>query len=309
MAVGTGGAVRTRRDVYKLPADDQTLEWYGKAVTELKTRPIGDPTSWRYQAAVHDYTRADDPLAQPDDQLPVDQNRFWAKCQHGCSFFLPWHRIYLFYFEQLIADTIVNKLNGPAGWSLPYWNYSDTANQNAAVLPPAFRDQNSPLFVAERDPDINGGAAMNELFVDISCLREHQYYGGGNGETGGFGGQQVHVPVHSGRQTWVGGLENTPHGQVHTAVGGNGWMSSFDTAALDPIFWLHHANIDRLWEVWRQRDDGHINPSDTNWLNQRFEFHDSAGNLAAMAAKDVVDTTADPLRYQYEDTSDPFPGV
>ena len=46
---------------------------------------------------------------------------------------------------------------------------------------------------------------------------------------------------------------------VHVLVGGSdpnsnlpGLMSDPDTAGLDPIFWLHHANIDRLWEVWRQ---------------------------------------------------------
>jgi hypothetical protein len=43
--------VRVRRDVYKLAATDKTLEWYGKAINELKTRPIKDPLSWRYQAA------------------------------------------------------------------------------------------------------------------------------------------------------------------------------------------------------------------------------------------------------------------
>ena len=38
-------------------------------------------------------------------------------------------------------------------------------------------------------------------------------------------------------------------------------MGSFYTAGLDPLFWLHHANIDRLWEVWLSLDSGHVNPS------------------------------------------------
>ena len=44
-------------------------------------------------------------------------------------------------------------------------------------------------------------------------------------------------------------------------------MSDPDTAGLDPIFWLHHANIDRLWEVWRENPSSHVNPTDANWLN------------------------------------------
>ena len=34
----------------------------------------------------------------------------------------------------------------------------------------------------------------------------------------------------------------------------DGFMRSPATAGRDPIFWLHHANIDRLWEVWLSLD-------------------------------------------------------
>ena len=44
-------------------------------------------------------------------------------------------------------------------------------------------------------------------------------------------------------------------------------MSYPRTAALDPIFWLHHANIDRLWEVWRRNPPAHMDPTDPNWIN------------------------------------------
>lgn len=40
------------------------------------------------------------------------------------------------------------------------------------------------------------------------------------------------------------------------------------TAALDPIFWLHHANIDRLWEVWLGDNAEHVNPTDAKWPGQ-----------------------------------------
>ena len=50
--------------------------------------------------------------------------------------------------------------------------------------------------------------------------------------------------------------EDTPHGPVHVYVGGQkggkgGDMSDFATAARDPIFFAHHGNLDRLWEIWR----------------------------------------------------------
>jgi hypothetical protein len=53
-------------------------------------------------------------------------------------------------------------------------------------------------------------------------------------------------------------LENTVHAAVHLAVGGT--MSSSSSPA-DPIFWLHHANIDRLWAKWQA---GHLGQNPPN---------------------------------------------
>lgn len=41
------------------------------------------------------------------------------------------------------------------------------------------------------------------------------------------------------------------HNLVHNAVGGYGHMSDAATSAFDPIFWLHHTNIDRLFAMWQ----------------------------------------------------------
>src|SRR5581483_4272837 len=71
MANAASGPLRIRRDVWKLPPGDTTLEWYGKAVAELQTRPISDPTSWRYQAAIHEYNTATDPFRSPNERLQL----------------------------------------------------------------------------------------------------------------------------------------------------------------------------------------------------------------------------------------------
>ena len=47
------------------------------------------------------------------------------------------------------------------------------------------------------------------------------------------------------------------------------------TAALDPIFWLHHANIDRLWEWWRTKDVAPDDPPrdpDYIWSLEPYRF-------------------------------------
>jgi tyrosinase len=43
-------------------------------------------------------------------------------------------------------------------------------------------------------------------------------------------------------------LESGAHAAVHIAVGGD-----MDSASADPVFWLHHANIDRIWAAWQKK--------------------------------------------------------
>ena len=50
-------------------------------------------------------------------------------------------------------------------------------------------------------------------------------------------------------------LEGQPHDNVHGAMGGPSglaFMVSF-LSSVDPIFFLHHGNLDRLWDVWTRR--------------------------------------------------------
>ncbi|KAF3937147.1 Tyrosinase [Dactylella cylindrospora] len=41
------------------------------------------------------------------------------------------------------------------------------------------------------------------------------------------------------------------HDTIHGTVGSGGHMGWVDVAAFDPIFWLHHTNIDRLFAIWQ----------------------------------------------------------
>jgi len=307
--------IRVRHDVWKLSKTNKwepTLLWYAKAIAKMQTRPINDPTSWRYQAAIHDYIPGSDPLANPADVLPDDSDRFWGQCQHLSWFFLPWHRMFLFHFEQIVADAVV-KLGGDPGWSLPYWNYSDTSNPDARKLPPAFYERTlpdgtpNPLRVENRQRGNDGRIVANPVNADIGqCLGEPSFTADSLGGSPGFGGPET--AFNHGQGNVVGMLEATPHGNMHMAVGD--WMGSFETAGLDPIFWLHHSNIDRLWNVWRARSAGHQNPNDRQWLTGvTFEFHDAGGNIVSHTANQVVDSTANPLSYKYEDEVDPLRGI
>ncbi len=254
-----------------------------------------DPMGWTYQAAVHGI-----------DPLPPAMAGLWAECQHGTSFFLPWHRMYILNFERIVAMH-VEKLGGPAEWALPYWNYM-TTDPATLALPPAFRNPllpngvPNPLHVALRNPVANaGGAVLGPRDVVLNCLSAS-----GTTSPGGFFGGAP--PDHSGHL--AGALELTPHNAIHNRVGATpgGLMADPDLAALDPIFWLHHSNIDRLWQVWLDCDPSHLNLTSAYWLTGvPFQFHDATGALVTMRTEDVLDLTDPLLDYQYSDATCPAP--
>ncbi|KAL8745329.1 MAG: hypothetical protein Q9184_007889 [Pyrenodesmia sp. 2 TL-2023] len=52
------------------------------------------------------------------------------------------------------------------------------------------------------------------------------------------------------------------HNQIHGLIGNGGHMSIIDYAGFDPLFWLHHANVDRLLAIWQAlHPDSYVEPS------------------------------------------------
>src|SRR5262249_55065661 len=98
-----------------------------------------------------------------------------------------------------------------------------------------------------------------------------------------------------------GRLESQPHDVIHVAVGGSGWMSDPDMAARDPIFWLHHCNIDRLWTHWIGLGGGRRDPtSKPMWMNTKFAFYDEKGTKVVLTGAEILDTRRQ-LNYGYDD--------
>lgn len=310
----------TRKDAWKLPSNDDTLLWYARGVAALQTRAVTDPTSWLYLAAMHGF---DESLWRNFGYLPagvtvppaLPKGPNWEQCQHHTWYFLSWHRGYLGAFEAIVRAAVV-AAGGPATWALPYWNYND-AQPGATTLPPLFTQPRLPdgtpnaLYVEQRVNNVD----LPADYIDLTqALTDDEFNGPGGGGSPGFGGAET-VFAHNGSRQAEGYLEQVPHDAVHGAVGGDsGLMADPDTAALDPIFWLHHANIDRLWEVWRTRVPGRTNPTDPAWLNgplvgRAFQMPAPDGTFAKFTASDMLDTKAPRLNYVYEDTSDPLAGA
>jgi tyrosinase len=74
-------------------------------------------------------------------------------------------------------------------------------------------------------------------------------------------------------------------------------MTDPDTAALDPIFWLHHANIDRLWETWRLQPNA--NPATLQFKRRSFRLRNDLGKAVRMKVGEVLDAK-NQLDYTYD---------
>jgi len=261
------------------------LAAYAKAVAAMKALPQNDKTSWAYQAAMHGTH------VTPKENL-------WNGCKHRSWFFVAWHRMYLYYFEKIVRTHVLAE-KGPSDWALPYWNYG--LGGVHATLPDPFRDPSTngnPLYVAQREEVINEGGELDERIISPTRALDRPNFIGGV-EFGG--GEAPSAP-----QFWTepGELEQTPHNDVHGAIGG--WMGDPDQAAEDPIFWLHHANIDRIWALWVS--EHHQDPSQPAWTGQQFDFYDDSGALVTLNCSQVLDTAAD-LGYIYDKLErDPAPG-
>ena len=184
------------------------------------------------------------------EQLATTHQDF---CPHGNWFFLPWHRVYLHHFEQTIAA-----ISGKEDFALPYWDW-DGVDRNR--MPPATLDKTS-LFWQKRSPvasaDSNETLSANNVGIPAMAriMAANTFIAFGSGRAKDIGG--------SARQ---GLLEAMPHNSTHVWVGGeDGDMASFKSPR-DPIFWMHHANVDRIWTSWmraQQAKNLPIIPPDTS---------------------------------------------
>ena len=94
-------------------------------------------------------------------------------------------------------------------------------------------------------------------------------------------------------------IDQNPHFFTHVALGGD--MAEFSTVGADPMFYLHHANIDRIWESWNRL--GNKNPTDPKYLNRKFSYGDRNGKRADLPVS-AGDRTAQ-LGYEYDSYEKP----
>jgi tyrosinase len=131
--------------------------------------------------------------------------------------------------------------------------YGDDRTGDALIK--AELDRVNPLWVWERWP----GGAQGMIFEAwpthddierILQIKNFYLFGSGPDSNHFFGAcENIHNLIHN----FSGGIN--PYANVPGEMG-TGFMVSAGTTARDPIFWAHHANVDRLWSEWQRRHPG-----------------------------------------------------
>jgi len=155
--------------------------------------------------------------------------------------FLPWHRAYLLDLErelQAIDPSV----------TLPYWRFDQPAPNiftreflgvSNALGTVQFSAANPLRFwVTDGVPGINRRPFFSTTSAPFGLRTEVQTLALGT------------------RYRLFRSMEGNPHGSAHTSFDGS--ISSIGTAARDPLFFLLHCNVDRLWAKW-QRQNGRFN--------------------------------------------------
>ena len=286
---------RYRRSNSGSAAGKKALASYKKAIRAMLALPPSDARNWYRIAIVH----------------ALD-------CPHGNWWFLPWHRGFLGWFEQICRE-----LSGEPDFALPYWDWTAEpripAEMFEDVLSPAdgaymdsfleFRRRFEPVVAGldywkikmKADGTFDDTSAYAQLLARGIRNPADLWFDIFEDPRGKFFFDLAHArgltktqpdldantrktvslptlldslapkdfitfaspkTLYHGTLTGFGVLEGQPHNNVHNNVGGmsaqqnSGGFMQANLSPVDPIFFLHHSNIDRIWDVWTRKQTG-----------------------------------------------------
>ena len=223
------GVVATRKDASTLSPAEQTA--FRNAVVRLVEEG-------RYRQLVGDH-------------MDMSHNMHGSMGVVGLYRFLAWHRRYLVEFERELQRIDGILRSGPSDkLGVPYWRWKDPFPAWLADFLPAPDPKNGapPPPRKNASPPSKPNASDVDIIVNQFAIQDP-----------GLPGQNEYTKFTFGLEGWGRRPDGTAlpaHNHGHAWIGGI--MNNTSTSPTDPIFWLHHAEIDRLWQVWRQ---SHPNPA------------------------------------------------
>ncbi|SPO31676.1 related to monophenol monooxygenase [Ustilago trichophora] len=234
---------------------------------------------------------------------------------HSVAAFLPWHRRFVQAREKALQSC---GYTGPT----PYWDWTQSADKNDPINDPILSPKDG--FGGIGRPST--GDSQNVVAGPFANFTLNLIQGDN--------GTPIYSPhkirrslennpslIHNFNSTAVAKastfskfndyryyVEGTPHGAVHMFVGGDMAPAS---SPQEPLFFLHHAQIDRMWTNWQEKDrtkrltDYAGNLPGASSLDGPFEakiddmLPSFGGLISQVKVRDVMDTKAGDLCYEY----------
>jgi tyrosinase len=233
----------TRLSTDSLESNPAALTALRDATAKMQALAGTDNRSWIYWAGIHGFPQFQ---CWHHGRVGMGQTRPF-------NLFLPWHRAYVLHVEHALRDQ-------NAAAAIPWWDWSSPQSSQSGVSR-SYADrtangQANPLFsgpVPEMPPNRARQTARFplspqrlprptavEAVLRLTSFNDFQRQL-----------EDLHDFIHG----WTGGT--SPR---NPRVGGD--MGAVATAAFDPIFWAHHAMIDRLWYLWQLRHGVQTIPPD-----------------------------------------------
>ncbi|KAE8728795.1 Polyphenol oxidase II [Hibiscus syriacus] len=286
--------------------DSEYLDKFKEAMEKMKALPEDDPRNFMQQANVHcAYCNGGYDNGDQNQELQI----------HFSWLFYPFHRWYLYFYERILG-----KMIDDPNFAMPFWNWD---SPRGMVIPEMYVDPNSPLYDEKRNEnhqppkmlDLDYAGTEEELSKrdliksNLSVMYRQMV---SNKTASLFHGQ----PYRTGDKPspGMGAIENNPHTAVHRWVGDKKQpysedMGNFYSAGRDPLFYAHHSNVDRMWNIWKSlpgKKPGkkRTDFADTDWLDSSFLFYDENANLNRVKVRDALDTRN--LGYDYQRVDIPW---
>jgi len=255
-----------RKDIL---ADDRARQDYIEGVLALKgeVAPGEEPVNtydkyvfWHYRAMM---------TLTPG---PPSPNPDLRNAAHIGPVFCPWHRMFLNRLEQDIQRVL-----GKTDFGLPYWDWATDGEMTDPAASAIWADDcmgpagmpvaSGPFRFDVGNPDdpdnwrvrvsdniFRSGPAIQLLNRGLRRRLRTEAMPNGEGVSRELPKTVYDVAPWAGYQeeSFRCGLEFTLHNTIHRWVSGD---MATACSPNDPVFFLHHSNVDRLWASWQKQHD------------------------------------------------------
>ncbi|KAK2467606.1 hypothetical protein APHAL10511_000461 [Amanita phalloides] len=279
--------VSTRLEINDFIKDEKFFTLFIKAIQRMQNTDETDDRSYFAVAGIHGQPYI--AWNGATGSFAPGNWEFGGYCAHSSVLFPTWHRPYLLLLEQIIQEHAIEIatqfISDQAGWKkaaldlrFPYWDWVVNA------LPPDCVIKGETVSVVDFDGNLTTvdnpliryrfrqkhRVLFDDPFDKWSTTLRHPTPGGKD-DTDKLIQTLANAQVKTADDTvallawvrdWDSFSNNTEHqesitnslegihDQMHNHIGGTGHMGEISVAAFDPIFYLHHCNIDRLVSIW-----------------------------------------------------------